>query len=795
MGQKINISLFFVSFALFLYQVCLLRIFSISDYYHFAFMIVSISLLGFGISGSFLYFFIERIKNENLLLLIFSFGFSVSIIISYISINLIPFDSFRIAVEGRQILYLVIYYLFLVLPFFFGGSFVGYVFYLKEKPGITYFYNLIGSAAGAISSIFIIQEFSKEWVIYIAAATGIVAVILLMDKKNFKTFASLTVVFAIVFSMLVVFKPSVMEIRMSPYKSLPTILRYPDSEVILTKENSYAKMDVIKSPSIKSAQGLSLKYEKIPPSQMGITIDGDNLSAVTEVKQDIGELDFLNYMPQSVFMAGSKNLKNVLIIEPGGGTDVDACLYFNAENIDVVQNNSLIIEVLKDDLASFNGNIYNKNNVRVFETSSRNFSKIAEKKYNLVILSLSDSFHPVSAGAYSLNENYLYTVESLRDLVLKLEDGGMLAITRWIQFPPSENLKTLSTLAEGVKEVYGEVNRENIFAFRTWSTLTTIYKNGEFKSSEISELIKEVKRLNYDLVYYDGISEDEVNIYNRYDEPYFYRYFKTMLEGTDAEIQDFFKNYYFNIYPCTDNQPYFFNFFRFGQVPDIIKYFGKSAQPFGGGGYLILIAALLVSFVMSVIFVVLPLRIKRISIVLKKDYKYIMYFSCLGFGYFFIEMPFIQKFILMLGKPTFAMAIVLFSIMLGGGVGSYLTSKFRVKISWVVFALVLYVGCFIFGFKFIGDLIIACPLWERFLYSILLILPLGFLMGMPFPSGIGKMKETRQEVIPWAWAINGCTSVIGSIAAVIISIHFGFLIVIGIALFIYILAAVTYRYL
>lgn len=141
--NKINISLFLISFSIFLYQVCLLRIISVSDYYHFTLLIVSIALLGFGISGSFLYFFIDKLKNPGLIRLIFSLGFSLSVFISYILINYIPFDSFKIAWEVKQNFYLVMYYFFLLLPFFFGGSFIDYILHVREKPGITYFYNLL----------------------------------------------------------------------------------------------------------------------------------------------------------------------------------------------------------------------------------------------------------------------------------------------------------------------------------------------------------------------------------------------------------------------------------------------------------------------------------------------------------------------------------------------------------------------------------------------------------------------------------------------------------------------------
>jgi len=794
MKNRIDISLLLISFSLFLYQVCLLRIFSIADYYHFAFMIVSISLLGFGISGSFLYFFIDRIRNPNLILLIFSFGFSVSIIISFLASNFIPFDSFKIAWEIKQIFYLAVYYVFLVLPFFFGGSFIGYAFYSQEKPGLTYFYNLIGSSAGAIVAIFIIQLMGKDGAIYISTGIGLIATVVLINKKYLKTFISLIFVFAVLITSIIIFQPKIMDIRMSPYKSLPTYLRFPDSKIIYSKESSYARLDIIESPSIKSAPGISLQYQKVPPPQIGITIDGDNLSAVTRIENNVTELEFMEFLPTSVFFTLKPEPEEVLVVEPGGGMDVAGALYFAGKNIYVSQNSGLIVDVLKGNFSEYSGDIYNNRRVKVCEVSSRNFSKITDQKFDLIIISLSDSFHPISAGAYSLNENYLYTIESISDLVGILKEDGVLAVTRWVQFPPSENLKVLSTLCKSMDNLkIGEIPKK-VFAYRSWSTLTTLFKKDGFDENEINLLKENVKKLNFDIVYYNGVRQDEVNIYNILEEPYFYNYYKEIIEVSSGSRETFYKNYYFNIYPATDDKPYFFNFFRFGQVPDIIKYFGKSTQPFGGGGYLILVVALLVSIILSIFFILLPLRIKKINISIKRDFKYIVYFLCLGFGFFFIELPFIQKFILVLGKPAYALSVVLFSIMIAAGIGSFISSRFKVSLRWVVAVIVVYIALFIFTFKSVGDFIISKVLWQRFLYSILLIIPLGFVMGIPFPSAIAKVKEKREEIVPWLWAINGCSSVVGSITAVIISIHFGFFTVMGIAALIYIAALVVYRY-
>lgn len=786
MKIKINISLFLISFSLFIYQVSLLRILSVADFYHFAFLIVSIALLGFGISGSFLPFFVNRVKTERLLYLIFSMCFSVSIVVSFLAVNFIPFDSFKIAWEARQLFYLFIYYLFLILPFFFGGCFIGFVFYGKQKPQITYFFNLTGSSLGAVAFLFLAPAIQQLGIIILSSALGIISVFILLDKKYAKIFISAVMAFIVAAGSLLVFLPGFWDVNMSPYKSLETVMRYPDSRLIYTDEDSSTRVDVVESSSIKSAPGLSLAYDGVPPEQLGLTIDGDNLTPVTHAED--GDLKFLEYIPQSVFMEEGK-YSNILIIEPGGGLDILCALYYGGSGINVVQNNELVAGLLENELSSYSGRIYKNPEVTIEKSCIRNFSLTTDKSFDLIILSLSDSFHPVSSGAYSLNENYMHSKESISAILKLLSRNGILAITRWAQTPPSENLKIIATLAAASDRDISP----HIFAYRSWSTVTTLYKNSGFSTREIDEFKNRVESLNYDPVYYGGMSEEEANKHNRLEEPYFHRFFTLIIEGDSAAREEFYRDYYFNIEPVTDNSPYFFNFFKPAQVPDIIKYFGKSTQPFGGGGYLILVAALVISVMLSVLLIILPVKTAAISIKLKKDYGYLIYFLSLGLGYFFIELPLMQKFILVLGKPSYSVAIILFGLMLFAGFGSIFAGYRKINLTWVVLALIAYIMIFLLAFKFFSNLILARPLWQRFLLTIVLIAPAGFLMGMPFPTGIARAKEKNRQIVPWLWAINGCASVVSSIAAVIISIHVGFLAVVGLSLLFYLTAVFSYK--
>lgn len=790
MKIRINISLFLISFSVFLYQVCLLRLLSIADFYHFAFLIVSVALLGFGISGSFLYFFINRVKEPRLIYLIFSLGYSFSVIISFLVINLIPFDSFKIAWELKQLFYLFIYYIFLIAPFFFGGSFIGYVFFDEQRPSITYFFNLIGSAAGAIAFLFLLPLIDKTGVIILSSLLGTVSVFLLLSKKYAKIFLSVTVVFLVLVSLLRIFLPGIWDIKISPYKSLAVALRYPSSELIYSEEDSSSRLDIIESENIKSAAGISLKYQGIPPPQMGLTVDADNLSPITSYSEN--GLGFLDFMPQSLFYIKGKEYEDILVIEPGGGLDLLAAEYFTDADVYAVQDNTLLKEALEEKFSEYSGGIYNR--VSVIDASIRNYSNTTENSFDLIVMCLNESFHPISSGAYSLNENYIYTKDCFSDLIDIAKGSGIIAITRWLQFPPSENLKILSTLLESLEENDIKNIPDKIFAYRSWSTFTTLFKKDGFIKEEIEKLRDKAAELNYDVVYYDGISQEEVNRFNKLDKPYYYEYYKNIIEASQQERIAFYSDYYFNIGPVTDDKPYFYNFFKFRQVPDILKYFGKSTQPFGGGGYLILIAAILISIILSLFLILLPLRIKKISLSLKGNYPYIFYFLAIGLGFFFIELPFIQKFILILGKPSYSLSLILFSILLFAGIGSFITNRFKVNLYWIVVSLVLYVALFLIGFRYLSDFLLSRQLWQRFIYTVLLIMPAGFLMGIPFPLGLSIVKAQRPEIIPWLWAINGCASVVGSISAVIISLHLGYLVVIGLSALLYLASMLSFKF-
>jgi hypothetical protein len=829
-----NLGIFLLSVSTLALQALFTRLFSISLWYHFAFMIVSIALLGFGASGTYLSIFIsnnsnnekqtntiflknntvnENPKNEKRISLkskynlsLFSFLFSLTTILGYLIFNLVPFDSYRIAWEKIQFLYLFIWYLGLTAPFFFSGVCLGILLSLKlEKVHEVYFYNLIGSSIGSFFIVLTIPFFGGEKLVLIIAGLGIIASILFLPKynTNFKKYKLVGFISFILIILLIIFTPKFFQIRMAPQKTLSQLKQFSGSKIILTRWNAFSKVDVIESDKIHSAPGLSLKYPITIPKQMGVTTDGNDISPITFYDETKNTTDFLNYLPSCIAYMLKPDSK-VVLLNPNGNLDILSALQHNCKEIVVVEENPILTNLLKEDFKDFSGNILDLPNVKVINEKGRNFISASKQKFDLVFLCLDDSYKAVTAGTYSLGENYKYTVEAIKQYYNHLENDGILCISRWLQLPPSESLKIFSTILASLDELEIKNPNERVVAIRTFSTSFIMVKNGKFSGDEKDKIRDFCDKMGFDLIYYDDIRFDEVNKNIKMVEPHYYEAFSKI---TSASREDFISEYEFDIRPVTDNRPFFFHFFKASHLPKILAFYGKTWLPFGGSGYLILFVLLIFAILLSIILIIIPLiiRSKRFKPKVHKGllssnkfrqgiFRWIIfiYFFSIGIGYLFIEIPLMQKFILYLGHPIYSISTVLFSILFFSGLGSlYLgknTKYFSVKIGvlLILILLLLFVSLIL-----LKNLMIY-PFYVRLLSCLLILAPIGFLMGAPFPMGIRFTSEISSELIPWAWSINGFASVISSIFATIFAISWGFNSVLIMSFFAYLLALISF---
>jgi len=764
-----------LSAATLLFEITLTRVFSVAEWYHFAFMVISLALLGFGASGSFLSLFPCLImKKLGHLLAICAALFSLSCFGSYLLINSIPFDSYRMAWESRQLLYLVAYYLSLAIPFFFTGLALGAALSkMPSQAGRLYGFNMVGSGLGCLLVLVSPSLFGGGGTVALASLLGLVAVFIFSLSYS-RLLSSLAFAGGIGFLILLVSLPTILEIKMSPYKGLSQVLLHTQARTLWTRWNAFSRVDVVESRSIHIAPGLSFNYEGELPPQLGITVDGADLSPMSQI--EAGQADFTEYLPSALVYRLSPSSK-VLIIEPQGGLDVLTALQHQSATVTAVVSNPIIIEAIE----SFGekNRFLDNPRVDVAVEGVRSYLRSSEELFDVIQLSLTDSFRVVAAGAYSLSENYHYTVEAFAEYYRHLAPGGILSVTRWIQAPPSEGIRLLSLATATLESLDVADSEQHIVAIRGFQTITLLVKESPFNQEDIALIKDFCDELGFDVVYYPGIDPAELNRYNVLPQEVYYEAFTSMLSPSEKEA--FLADYAYDISPPTDDRPFFFHFFKWSQIPYIWYGLGKTWQPFGGAGYLIIVALLLSAVLASAIFILLPLyfrpreiRGQSQTLISGVRWQLFIYFSALGLGFLLIEIPLMQKFILFLDQPTYAFAIVLFTIFVFSGLGSLLSAKLARVLPQLIFTLALLAFLYPLLLPYFLEAFLGQSLFLRSFIALGALAPLSFLMGVPFPSGIRIMGNLSPALVPWAWGINGCASVLSSILALMIALSVGF---------------------
>ncbi len=775
LSRPTYLGIFLLSMGSLAFEITLTRLFSVIQWYHFAFMAVSIALLGFGASGSFLSLFPTLAgRDVTRLLTILSILFALSVVGGYLTINYIPFDSYRIAWERRQFLYLAVYYLSLTAPFFCSGLAVGVL--LAARPdlaAVIYSFNLGGSALGCLAAVVALPFLGGAGMVMLAALLGALAALAFLNPRlssgvRPSVSGLLSLALVVVLLLLIIRPLAFLEVRMSPYKGLSSTLHYPGARLVFSRWNAFSRVDVAESEGIHSAPGLSLVYPGTHPPQLALFTDGENLSPITNPQSEA--LAFIDYLPVALpylLRPGAR----AMIIEPKGGLDVLVALRKGVASALVVENNPLIVEVVRDRFGEWDGHLYDDERVRVVVEDGRSYVHRTEERFDIIQVSLADTFKPVTSGAYSLAENYLYTRQAFTDYLRHLNQEGLLVISRWLQLPPSESLRAWGLAVTALEESGVSQPAQCLVALRSWSTALLLVKNTPFSAADLDTVRTFCEEKRFDLIYTPDLRPEEINRYNVLPEPYHYHTFRELL--THPRRGDFYAAYPFDVSPPDDDRPFFFHLFKWSQTPAIVRDFGRVWQPFGGSGYFVLVALLILALLACLVLILLPLLALR-KTVARSPHKLpiFLYFTLLGLGYLFVEIPLLPHFVLFLGHPLYAFAAVLFSLLLFSGLGSLVSARFPLPLALAALSLTILV--YPLALPYVFRVLLGQSLIVRLGVSLVSLAPLGFLMGMPFPGGIALVDEVAPALIPWAWGINGCASVLSSILSMMLAISFGF---------------------
>jgi spermidine synthase len=740
--------IFCIAASTLLLEVTLSRIFSVLFFHHFAFLIISTALFGFGFSGVYLFFRKVPAEKLNFYLGLSTLLFALSTLIVYRIILYVPGGTNTVMQQPEQIVRLLTHYALLAIPFYFSGYVVGSILSsFPQQSGKLYAFDLIGAGLGSLSVL---------WLVPAAGGSGAVVSAALIAGLA-------ALIFSIGHKILILFSVTFLAGCMFVLPQAEKLFPFPIQRIVESKYGGrHARAEQPEYSSWSPVSRIDV-YPAAGRNKIMLLDGGSNVSFM--VPFDGKELH-PRYSFRVVPFAIAQR-REACIIGPGGGEDVYNALSFKVESIDAVEMDPLIVDLVQGQYREFIGGIFNYPGVNTVNDEGRSYLRRSGKQFDLIQQVHNISPMALASGALNLSESYLLTKQAFREYWDHLKPGGMLAINRW------GVVRAASTASIVLQEV-GIPDPENyaIVTSRQRSGADTSFylKKGKLTDEDLNRLIQSLETLGIQIDYAPLPRwQKEQNVYYR------------LLNIHSRD--DFISQSDLDLSAPTDDRPFFDHFQRFGSFQkstSILPNELNRALQFVNIGDLALVTLLGEAAILSFLFILVPvIRFgKRSSAI--SSWGILAYFLALGFGFILIEISLIQKHILFLGQPVYSITSILCSILISAGIGSYLFQRFFKEGSesrWLIL-LPLALGALLMFELLLMPIVFRAFLGaekvSRFLISGLLVAPMGVVLGMPFPLGIRILGSKAPEAIPWGWALNAYATVIGSILSVILAITFGF---------------------
>jgi hypothetical protein len=768
---KLSFSVSLLSAAIIAFQLSLIQILSIVQWHHFAYMVISVALLGFGAAGTVLSlakkFFIERAEAILPGLMTLS-GLAMALSVSTAQAEALRFDSYLLFADYSHLWKLLITYLLFFSPFFLGALAIGIIFikYI-DKIGVIYFANMLGSGIGGIIAVFLMWIFFPEKLPAVIATIAFAAGVIIVRKEQRNSF---TFIVTVTVAVLVFMYMTPARLYLSEYKSLTKTLNLPDSKIILKQSSPYGLIEIVKTPYLRYAPGLSITFPGVVSVENAAFNNSEWVGPLISAKND--SLNYLLFTTENLAFSTDKR-KDVLILGAGTGRQVNIALLNNVERIISVEQNKALINLLERKLASKVDNIFQDKSVKPQNISPRTFLLSTQQKFDLISLPMIDAFGG-SSGMYALQEQYLLTVESFNEMLAVLNRNGVVSVSTYIDYPYRNPIKILATFVEAFEKRKIENPSIYVAAIKNWNTITFLVKKDPLTVSEIDSIRSFCYKMNFDPVLLPDISDAERERFNKLQDTSIYSMFDRILQSKE-EREKLYNEYPFNIKPATDNQPYFSQFLKWNTIPLLADLFGNQSVPFFEVGYLLMYLTFIQITILAVILIIVPLF--KIGFKGGGKLKTLLYFSGLGLGYMSIEIILIQRFTLYFGNVIYAAALVVCLMLVSSGFGSLVSQKITPKpyrifliVSFIIISFIIY-ALFLSGWL---RTTIGFSLTAKIILSFIWIAPPAFSMGMPFPLGLKMLSFSNDSHIPWAWGINGVFSVVSAVLATIIAVELGF---------------------
>lgn len=770
-------TIFLCSLASLAFEVALTRIFSISLWYHFAFMIISIAMLGLAASGVALALWphlkaIERLGLYSLLL-------GIAIPAASLVANQIPFDPVQLAWDGRQLLNVGILYLVLALPFFCCGLVIATAFSVQSAHApLLYGADLLGAGLGSLGILVLMSQLAPERSVFLLALAPLLAAGLGGGRRLRAAAMACAALSLLVF----IWQPEFTAVRISPYKGLPSALRFPGAVPLKSYVSPFARVDTFESPAVRFAPGLSLRWQKALPRQAGMAVDGGDITAITAVA-DQKALGFLEDLPSALpYVVGRR--ERVLVLDPRGGLQLLVARRFAATEIVAVESRPELVRVMRRDWQVFAGDLYAG---RTATGLGRSWLQGRVEQFDIIDLALT-GVEPF--GSFGIAEDFRFTVEAVKEYLGHLRPDGMLSVNLYLLPPPRSELRLLATLVTAMEEMGIRAPARHLAVVRSWGTLCLLAKRSPLTSGDLELINGFAAERWFDVVHPMGMVVGEGQRHMRPATDDYDSAFAALIDH--RQRAGFLADYPFAVEPVRDDAPFFHYFIKLDRLGDIYRLMGGKWQFFLEAGGIVPVVLAQVAL-LSLLLLLLPfLAGQGHGLKGGRGCRLLPYFALLGGGFMFVEIALIQRLILPLEHPAIAVATVLAAVLVSSGAGSLLSQRHPgLQRPATVFGIALLVILYSLALPAVTAALAPFALPAKLGAVFLCISPLGLLLGIPFPSGLRTLGAAEPLLIPWAWVLNGCCSVLAPVLAILLATLAGFTVVLALGAAAYGLAGVN----
>jgi hypothetical protein len=775
--------LFLLCLSTLLLELALTRVLSVSLWYHFGFLVISTALLGFGASGVTLALWtgLRERKNLDLALAVCALAFAVCVVLSFWLMQRIPFDPFSVAVDHRQFYFMPIYFLVVALPFFCSGLAISLLLTRGSKEiNRLYGFDLLGAGIGCALVPLAIPRFGGTGSVLLAAFVGGLSALCFAwpTRRALAITASLVSVILLAASFN---GERIIPIHVSANKLQGSI------SSIYSAWNTLSFVQVVDFPGEGKEPGFRRMFIDAGTAATGIgDLRPDVRKVLAEHPDQAGELSTIAYV-------GKSNPK-ILIIGSGGGDQILDGLKAHASSITAVEINSIINDIVAVRMNDYWGNLFHQPEVRLVTDEGRSFVRRSTEKYDAIISVHTISNAAIASGALSLAENYVLTREAFEDYLDHLTPDGMIFFTR----PEFQIPRLFSTAREVFAERGMGPVTNHVFGFSIAGFLQMpgrlsfeagfLLKKSEFRPEEL----KEIRRI-LTAEAASGGDASSLKILYAPDERKADSLYAQIVDAPDLE--KVFGTTDSQLAAANDDKPFFNQHTRWSRIrwKTVVDLFSQK-QPLGARlaledrpiAEVTLLILLVQSAVVAGLSILLPLALlDRASLRAEKPWAWLAYFATLGLGFIMVEIALLQRFLLFLGQPMYTYAVVLAGLLIFTGAGSYTVGKWSVESARTLKRALAAAVIVVLAMATITPLLFrAClgfGLSSRITIALLVVAPLGFVLGMPFPLGLRLAMQRSSALGSWAWGVNGFFTVIGTVLALMLGMMIGFRMVLLIA--------------